>query len=192
MLALRENRESEKFVSFGSGPAVVMSRVCKMNPCESQKRLGGSVHLGAPTPYNLPVRQLSARSRLSSDRKQLMALETVSNISITDEGVIVIALESGGKPSYQYVYRSAAGVYWDQDGKAFTFATKNDGNYARWFAHILKVIDDEMGVQLRLAKVVTWGALRIRSGINYLCISIDPSGKSRPQADIDSDRTDEQ
>lgn len=85
-----------------------------------------------------------------------MTLETVSNIEITDEGVIVIALESGGKPSYQYVYRAAAGVYWDQDRKAFEFATKNDGFYAKWFAHMLNVLDDEMGLKLRLAKVVTW------------------------------------
>lgn len=88
-----------------------------------------------------------------------MTLETVSNIGITDEGVIVIALESGGKPSYQYVYRAAAGVYWDQDAKAFIFATKNDGRYAKWFAHILNVLDDEMGLQLRLANEVTWTAV---------------------------------
>lgn len=85
-----------------------------------------------------------------------MTLETVSDIEITDEGVIVIALESGGKPSYQHVYRAAAGVYWDQDGKAFRFATKHDGLYAKWFAHMLNVLDDEMGLKLRLAKVVTW------------------------------------
>ncbi len=85
-----------------------------------------------------------------------MTLETVSNIEITDDGEIVIALESGGKASYQYVYRAAAGVYWDQDGKAFRFATKKDGLYAKWFAHILNVLDDEMTLQLRLARVVTW------------------------------------
>jgi hypothetical protein len=85
-----------------------------------------------------------------------MTLETVSDIEITDEGVIVIALESGGKPSYQHVYRAAAGVYWDQDRKAFRFATRKDGLYAKWFAHILNVLDDEMGMKLQLAKVVTW------------------------------------
>lgn len=85
-----------------------------------------------------------------------MTLETVSNIEITDEGVIVIALQSGGKPSYQHVYRAAAGVYWDQDRKAFGFATKNDGLYAKWFSHILNVLDDEAGLKLRLARVVTW------------------------------------
>jgi hypothetical protein len=88
-----------------------------------------------------------------------MTLESVSNIEITNEGVIVIALESGGKPSYQYVYRAAAGVYWDQDRRAFRFATKNDGRYAKWFAHILSVLNDEMGLQLRLAKAVTWTAV---------------------------------
>jgi hypothetical protein len=85
-----------------------------------------------------------------------MTQETVSNIGITDEGEIVIALESGGKPSYQHVYRAAAGVYWDPDRRAFRFATKQDGLYAKWFAHIINVFHDEMGLKLRLAKVVTW------------------------------------
>jgi hypothetical protein len=85
-----------------------------------------------------------------------MTVETVSNIEITNEGVIVIALESGGKPSYQYVYRAAAGINWDQNGKAFRFATKNDGLFAKWFTHILKVLDEEMGLQLRLEKAVIW------------------------------------
>jgi hypothetical protein len=88
-----------------------------------------------------------------------MKLEAVSNIEITDKGVIVIALESGGKPSYQYVYRAAAGVDWDPHGKAFRFDTKNDGRYAKWFAHILNVLDSEMGLQLRLARGVTWTAV---------------------------------
>ncbi len=83
-------------------------------------------------------------------------MEIVSNIEITDEGEIVITLESGGEASYQHVYRAAAGVYWDQERKAFRFATKKDGLYAKWFAHILGVLDDEMGLTLRLAEVVTW------------------------------------
>lgn len=88
-----------------------------------------------------------------------MTLETVSDIGITDEGVIVITLESGGKPSYQYVYRAAAGVCWEQGEKAFKFDTKSDGLYSKWFAHILNVLNDEMGLQLQLAKVVTWTAV---------------------------------
>jgi hypothetical protein len=65
-------------------------------------------------------------------------------------------LDGGGKPSYQYVYRAAAGVHWDNDAGAFKFATKNDNRYARWFAHIRKVLEQEMGVQLRLDCNVTW------------------------------------
>lgn len=85
-----------------------------------------------------------------------MTVETVSNIEITDEGEVVLALESGGKPSYQHVYRAAAGVHWDQDRRAFRFDTKKDGLYPKWFAHIQNVLDDEMGLKLRLAKGVTW------------------------------------
>jgi hypothetical protein len=37
-------------------------------------------------------------------------IETVSNIEIApDDSLLVVGLEGGGSPSYQYVYRAAAG-----------------------------------------------------------------------------------
>lgn len=83
-------------------------------------------------------------------------VETVSNIEITDDGELLLRLASGGRPSYQYVYRAAAGVYWDQEREAFKFATGKDGDYTNWFAHILKIVEDEIGLQLRLGEEVTW------------------------------------
>jgi hypothetical protein len=96
------------------------------------------------------------RTYILSDEKP-MTLETVSNIEIVcADGLLVVRLDGGGKPSYQHVYRAAAGVRWDNDAGAFKFATKNDNRYAHWFAHVRKVLEQEMGVQLRLDSNVTW------------------------------------
>lgn len=86
-----------------------------------------------------------------------MNLETVSSIEIASDGsLLVMRLESGGKPSYQYVYRAAAGVYWDNDAGAFKFNTKNDKRSAHWFAHVRKVLEEEMSVQLCLGGQTAW------------------------------------
>lgn len=86
-----------------------------------------------------------------------MTLETISSIDVVcADGLLVVRLNGGGKPSYQHVYRAAAGVHWDNDSGAFKFATKKDNRYAHWFAHISKVLEQEMGLQLRLDSNVTW------------------------------------
>lgn len=68
-----------------------------------------------------------------------MKLETVSNIEITPgDSLLMVGLEGGGSPSYQYVYRAAAGVYWDNIAGAFKLGMKNDRRFAHWFAHLSK------------------------------------------------------
>ncbi len=86
-----------------------------------------------------------------------MKLETVSNIEIApDDSLLVVGLEGGGSPSYQYVYRAAAGVYWDNVAGAFTLDMKNDKRFAHWFAHLSKVLEDEMNVQLHVGGQTAW------------------------------------
>lgn len=85
-----------------------------------------------------------------------MSMEVVSVVELLDDGELLLQLESGGKPSHQYVYRAAAGVYWDPDRMAFKFSTKNDGKYAHWFQHIVKIARDEMNLDLQLASDAIW------------------------------------
>ena len=85
-----------------------------------------------------------------------MILETVSNIEIAADGLLMLRLEGGGKPSYQHVHRAAAGVYWDQEAGAFKYSTKSHCNYARWFAHVREVLEDEMNLRLRVGTEITW------------------------------------
>ncbi len=86
-----------------------------------------------------------------------MTFETVLNIEIASaDSLLVVTLDGGGRPSYQHVYRAAAGVYWDNDVGAFKFDVKNDQRFAHWFAHIRKVLEDEMDVRLRLDSTTTW------------------------------------
>jgi hypothetical protein len=86
-----------------------------------------------------------------------MTLETVSNIEFSSsDGLLVVRLDGGGEPSYQHVYRVAAGIYWDNDAGAFKFNMKSDNNLVQWFAHIREVLEDEMDIRLRLDSRTTW------------------------------------
>jgi hypothetical protein len=77
-----------------------------------------------------------------------MIVETVSNIEIVNGGALLLRLASGGRPSYQYIYRASAGVYWDQEKYAFKLAARANDDYAKCFAHMLKILEDEMGLQI--------------------------------------------
>jgi hypothetical protein len=99
-----------------------------------------------------------------------MIVETVSNIEIANGGELLLRLASEGRPAYQYVYRAAAGVYWDQDQYAFKLAARADDDYVNWFTHILKILEDEMGLQLRLSDEVTW--INIPDKVKYEILGI--------------------
>lgn len=75
--------------------------------------------------------------------------EQVEKISIEGDGEILLQLTSGGRPSYQYVYRAARGVYWDNTRQGFTFSAGSDEPNL-WIDHIRKVVEDELGIELIL------------------------------------------
>src|SRR3569832_1065893 len=85
-----------------------------------------------------------------------MNTEVISTVELLDDGELLLQLKSGGKPSYQYVYRAAAGVYWDAERNALKFSTQKDRKYAQWYKHIVKDVRDEMSLNLQLAEDATW------------------------------------
>lgn len=79
-------------------------------------------------------------------------------VEVLDTSELRLVLSSGGKASYQYVYREARGVYWDNDAGAFRGTERRKWTYAEWFAHIVEVCAD-IGVTLALANSVEWVAV---------------------------------
>jgi hypothetical protein len=96
-----------------------------------------------------------------------MIVETVSNIEIANGGEMLLRLASGGRPAYKYVYRAAAGVYWDQDQYAFKLAARVDHDYVNRFAHILKILEDEMGLQIVFRMKLLGSTYLTRSNMKF-------------------------
>ena len=87
-----------------------------------------------------------------------MSLSTVliNKVEILKDGELLLVLEGQGGPSYQYIYRAAAGVYWDPEQNGFKSTIPSSKSYPEWFSHILSVTNSELGLELSLANQVTW------------------------------------
>lgn len=84
------------------------------------------------------------------------ANEYINRIEILDTGELFHGIESDGKADYQFVYREAAGVYWDSEIKGFKSTELKDGTPSQWFAHIIGIVRTGIGINLVLRESVRW------------------------------------
>jgi hypothetical protein len=87
-----------------------------------------------------------------------MCLELISTVSLTADNRLIITLKSGGKPSYEYIYREAAGVHWYNEISSFSSTELKEWTIDKWFKHIL-TITSRIGVSLKLADDTQWNEL---------------------------------
>lgn len=85
-----------------------------------------------------------------------MNSETINKIEVLETGELLVGIESQGKPMYQYVYREAAGVYWDQSRKGFKSTPIREWSCYQWFKQIIEVVRSGLGVELKLGANVIW------------------------------------
>lgn len=81
-----------------------------------------------------------------------MDSEIINNVEVTDAGELFLGLEGNGKPMYQYIYREAAGVYWDEKRCGFKSAPLKEWSCSKWYSHIVSIINSGLGVELRLSR----------------------------------------
>jgi len=85
-----------------------------------------------------------------------MNRESISTIEILESGEITVVLASGGKPMYQYIYREAAEVCWDNERKCFKAPAPRKWSYSDWYHHIISVVASGLGVSLELSRETKW------------------------------------
>ena len=100
-----------------------------------------------------------------------MDAEVLAKIEASD-GTVRLALKSGGKPSYQYVYRAAKGVYWDNEAGVFTFDAGTEMNIEAAIRHVIAVIREEMNLNDLVDDEVTWinVPMEVRNAIRGISI----------------------
>jgi len=85
-----------------------------------------------------------------------MDSETINNIELLESGELLLGLEGSGKPMYQYIYREAAGVYWDETHHGFKSTELKEWSCSKWFSHIVSIVKSCLGVELCLSNKATW------------------------------------
>lgn len=84
-----------------------------------------------------------------------MNQEYIGSIEILDSNELVVVLKSGGKPSYQLIYREAAEVSWDNQLKAFKSPAPRKWSHSDWYHHIIKVTEN-CDISLVLTDATSW------------------------------------
>ena len=85
-----------------------------------------------------------------------MLHETVNRVAVLETGELFLGLASHRNSSYQYVYREAAGVYWDAERAGFKSTPMEKWSSQIWFKHIVSVVNSGLGVSLTLGELVAW------------------------------------
>jgi len=73
----------------------------------------------------------------------------ILKVSVLDDGRTAVFPESK-KADYQYVYREAAGVYWDQEQGCFVSTPPKEWTPQKWYQHIVAIVRTGVGLQMVL------------------------------------------
>ncbi len=82
-------------------------------------------------------------------------MEVIERVEILENEQLIVVLASGGDPSYQYIYREAAEVNWDDNLKAFKSPPPRQWSHSDWFHHIVKVAKN-CSIDLSLNNETIW------------------------------------
>jgi len=85
-----------------------------------------------------------------------MKNETIKEIVVNNKKELLLTVIGEGNSGYQYVYREAAGVYWDEIHKAFKATTINEWTVSEWFFHIKDIVKSGLDVKLTIDENVEW------------------------------------
>lgn len=79
----------------------------------------------------------------------------IKQIEIDATGRLLVVPESVKPGYYQYVYRAAAEVYWDDAGFFYSPAPR-EWSYCQWMEQIRFAVRDELGIDLVATKTTTF------------------------------------
>ncbi len=82
--------------------------------------------------------------------------EYINRVGLLDTGELFIGIDGNGNTDYQYVYREAAGVYWDPTLKGFKSTELKEWTPSQWFVHMVEIVRQAVGVRLAMLDSVHW------------------------------------
>ena len=83
-------------------------------------------------------------------------IEYINRIEVLPTGELFLGINGDGHADYQYVYREAAGVYWDPVMKGFKSTELKEWTPSQWYSQIIGIVRMGLGVELRLSNKIAW------------------------------------
>lgn len=84
-----------------------------------------------------------------------MEISPILKVAVLPDGRTAVFPESK-RADYQYVYREAAGVYWDQSMGCFVSTPPQEWSPQKWYQQILSVVRAGVGLQMVLTAVTEY------------------------------------
>ncbi|MET4569464.1 hypothetical protein [Rhodanobacter soli] len=85
-----------------------------------------------------------------------MNRELIISVELLQTRELFLGIQGAGRPFYEFVYREAAGVYWDGERSGFKSTPLKEWSCAMWFAQIVSIVRQGLGVELVLDPAATW------------------------------------
>ena len=76
---------------------------------------------------------------------------SIDKVSVQEDGKLRIYPQVASS-DYQYIYREACEVYWDQNEKCFYSPVPREWDYKKWFGQIVCVARTGLGIILNLTR----------------------------------------
>ncbi|MDD3939893.1 MAG: hypothetical protein PHF49_04605 [Patescibacteria group bacterium] len=88
-----------------------------------------------------------------------MRTETINKIVLNSSNELFLLLDSNGESMYQYIYREAAGVYWDEKHKGFKSTELKEWTVSDWYFHIRDIVRSSLNIDLVLNEKTKWESI---------------------------------
>jgi hypothetical protein len=80
----------------------------------------------------------------------------ITKIEILKSGKLVVTPVENWNNLFQFIYRTATGVDWDEETKSFIAPSSKEWSYFDWYANIVTSVISELGVNLKTTQKTEW------------------------------------
>lgn len=83
----------------------------------------------------------------------------ITEISITETGELLIKPKENKDNFFQFIYRTATGINWDDKKQSFKTPKPKERSYTDWYENIIDSVIDEMGEKLEVTSETKYNNL---------------------------------
>jgi hypothetical protein len=75
---------------------------------------------------------------------------SIVRLEVLSSGEMIIEPDTSETGSFEYIYRAAVGVYWNEDRKAFVTPPAKTRSYGEWLQMARSAVASELGLDLKV------------------------------------------